>query len=192
MKSTELKKLGIELPDTLPDASMYELISGTYPGHYGDLSKKTIQRIGLLKEIVSEYNQHSHVPELRLSTPSAAANYMRPTFLGLNYEESWIVLLNGRGRPIKKLLVSSGNSSSTTLDQKRIAKEAIFSGAISVILFHNHPSGDPNPSASDIETTDSLRQALGLFDIRLTDHIIISSTGDRFYSFADERITEFQ
>ena len=74
----------------------------------------------------------------------------------------------------------------TTVDNRVLVRRALEKNACSVILVHNHPSGDPTPGKADISATISLRNALRTCDISLVDHVVVSD--DRFYSFADEQI----
>ncbi len=107
------------------------------------------------------------------------------TLLGdLPYEEFWVLLLNRSNKIIEKRKVGQGGLSATVVDARLIAKLAINSLASSVVVVHNHPSGNLQPSAYDKQITDKLSEALSLFDITLIDHIIVSSDG--YYSFAEE------
>ena len=87
---------------------------------------------------------------------------------------------------IKKCLVSSGGVSGTVADPKIIYKAALEALASGIILVHNHPSGNPEPSQADINLTKKLKTAATALDISLLDHLIFSEQG--YYSFADEDI----
>ena len=102
-------------------------------------------------------------------------------------EKAWLLLRNHNN--VRGLyLLSAGGIDCTPIDVRLACKAAVDALADNVILLHNHPSGNPRPSRSDIEQTDRLRHALAVFDIRLTDHIVV---GDgNFYSFATETTTE--
>lgn len=102
-------------------------------------------------------------------------------------ESVYALFLNGNNDIIGHLLVSTGGTDSSIIDVKVIAKGAVDCLASGVILSHNHPSGNPSPSAADIKNTDKLRQALALLDISLTDHIIVTD-GPRCFSFAEESV----
>ena len=78
---------------------------------------------------------------------------------------------------------------STVIDNTKILRTAILKKASAVIVYHNHPSGSPTPGKADIKATESLKKALDLLEISFLDHIIISD--GRWYSFADECVTEF-
>ena len=102
----------------------------------------------------------------------------------LPHEEFWILLLNRANKVLSKEMVSIGGVSGTVVDPKIVFKKAIEGNASSIILCHNHPSGNLNPSQSDKEITTKLKKAGGLLDISVLDHIIVSEEG--YYSFADE------
>ena len=76
----------------------------------------------------------------------------------------------------------------TIIDKKIICKVAIDSLCSGVILVHNHPSGDVKPGKSDIQQTIDVKKALGVFDITLLDHIILSDKA--YYSFTEEKVKE--
>jgi DNA repair protein RadC len=99
-------------------------------------------------------------------------------------EQMKIVLLNRRNRVLGIHTLSSGGISGTVADPKLILAVVIKSGACSVILSHNHPSGEVRPSKEDLQLTYKIREALKFLDVRLMDHVIISS--EDYYSFADE------
>ena len=87
-------------------------------------------------------------------------------------------------------MITVGSISSTIVDIRRIVKQALLCNATRIILFHNHPSGNPLPSKADIAETEKLKKACDLFDISLIDHIIIGD--DCFYYFADESEKSFR
>ncbi len=95
----------------------------------------------------------------------------------LPYEEFWVLYLASSGRIIDKVRVSQGGVSGTVVDYKIVVKQAVMLLADSMILVHNHPSGAAVPSGQDEDITRRIADAAALFDIRLLDHIIISSTG---------------
>ena len=82
-------------------------------------------------------------------------------------------------------LLSVGGLNHCTIDQKEIARNAILSFASGVILVHNHPSGNMEPSAADRQITKRVKEAINLFDINLLDHFIIDVNSNNFYSFLD-------
>jgi DNA repair protein RadC len=101
-------------------------------------------------------------------------------------EQFWIVLLTRTNYVIRKLLVSSGGTARLAVDPKVIFKTALENNAASIILVHNHPSNNPQPSQLDIELTERLLKAGKLLDIPVVDHVIF--TEDSYFSFADEQV----
>jgi len=100
------------------------------------------------------------------------------------YESFFILLLNRKNATTGYAKISQGGIAGTLVDVKIVAKYAVDSLASAVILAHNHPSGNLNPSGADIELTKKIKSALCLLDITVLDHIIL--TKDSYYSFADE------
>ena len=99
------------------------------------------------------------------------------------YESFFLLLLNNSNQTIGYAKISQGGVTSTVVDVKIIAKYAVDSLATGIILAHNHPSGNLNPSSADISITNKVKEAMKLFDIAVLDHIIL--TADSFYSFAN-------
>ena len=104
----------------------------------------------------------------------------------LRQEEFWILTLNRANKIIDRHHVSKGGVSGTVVDTKVIFKLAVENLASSIILCHNHPSGNTKPSKSDIVLTKKLKEAGQLLEIPVLDHIIIGD--NEFYSFADEGV----
>lgn len=102
----------------------------------------------------------------------------------LPYEEFWVIFLNRSNSIIDKLKISQGGVSGTVIDVRLIMKHAIERLASGIILCHNHPSGNLNPSKSDIDITKKLAEAGKIMEINVLDHVIV--TDGAFYSFADE------
>ena len=107
-----------------------------------------------------------------------------PELSEANYEAFWILLLNRANRVIRKMSISEGGISGTVADPKKIFKMALEFNASSVILCHNHPSGNIQPSEADIKLTRKMKEAGILLDLPVLDHLIIG--GNAYYSFADE------
>lgn len=112
--------------------------------------------------------------------------YFHPTLADLPHEEFWVVFLNQSNKIISKYKVSQGGIAGTVIDVRLIMKAAIEKLASGIILCHNHPSGNLNPSKSDIDITKKLRNAGEIMEIKVLDHIIV--TDKSHFSFADEGI----
>ncbi|WP_299496784.1 DNA repair protein RadC [Mucilaginibacter sp.] len=115
-----------------------------------------------------------------------AYNILKRFLVDLNHEEFWILLLNRGGKVIAKELISKGGLAGTVADPKIIFNIALQHSAASIMLAHNHPSGQLKPSQLDIDLTKKIANAGRMLDINVLDHLIVTNEG--FYSFADEGI----
>ena len=113
-------------------------------------------------------------------------NIFHPILSDLPYEEFWVLCLNRQNKVIEKHKISQGGISGTVIDVKIILKLAVNELASSVILCHNHPSGNMTPSSNDKKITDKLIKASEYFDIKILDHIIVAD--DKYFSFADKNL----
>ncbi|MBC9888460.1 MAG: DNA repair protein RadC [Opitutae bacterium] len=125
-----------------------------------------------------------------LSNPRSVFDYALPITAGLEVEKFWTLCLNRKNRLIREIEVTSGTASSSLVHPREVFKEAIRSGSSAIIVFHNHPSGDPTPSQADIQVTRKLREAARIVDIDFIDHVVIGNPGQDprsvgFYSFKD-------
>ncbi|MCW3807395.1 RadC family protein [Plebeiibacterium marinum] len=109
---------------------------------------------------------------------------MHPTLGDIPHEEFWVVLLNRSNKVITTQKISQGGIAGTVIDCRLIMKSAIEQLASSIILCHNHPSGNKTPSSQDKTITKKLTEAGKIMDIPVLDHIIVAD--GRYYSFADE------
>jgi DNA repair protein RadC len=104
----------------------------------------------------------------------------------LNYENFCVLLLNRANKVVKTVRISDGGITGTVVDQRKVFKIALDNNATSIILGHNHPSGQLTPSTADIDLTKKMKAAGETLDLPVLDHIIV---GDgNYYSFADEGI----
>lgn len=102
----------------------------------------------------------------------------------LTHEECWLLLMNNQHRIIDTVRISHGGVSETTVDPKIVLKHALEKLASSLVLCHNHPSGNPFPSASDDKITQKMKLACQNLDMQLTDHLVFCESC--YFSYADE------
>lgn len=126
----------------------------------------------------------SPVKKAIISSSQDAYRLIGPVLADLGHEEFWIACLNRRNQHLSNIRVSSGGLSSTIVDPKIIFNKALAVSASSIILFHNHPSGNTRPSQEDLRLTEKLCKAGNLLDIKVLDHLIIAH--EQYYSFTDE------
>lgn len=120
----------------------------------------------------------------KITTSKDVYDLMKPILLDLPHEEFWLLILNRANLVVKKELISRGGVTGTVVDTKIIFKAAIENYACSIVICHNHPSGNLKPSEADIRITKNIKDAGKLMEIPLLDHLIITENG--FYSFTDE------
>ena len=107
-----------------------------------------------------------------------------PLMCDLPVEECWVLLLNQSSKIIDRICISRGGLASTQVDVRCILREALLKRAVSMVLCHNHPSGNTSPSRDDDRLTEALRRAAEVMNIRLLDHLVITDGG--YYSYCDE------
>jgi DNA repair protein RadC len=125
-----------------------------------------------------------------LNRADLIAAHLDPVASGLDVEKFWVLCLNRRNRLRKRVEVSSGTATAALAHPREVFRSAIREAAAAVVCVHNHPSGDPSPSAADIQLTRQLREAASAVDIPLLDHVILGRRGADplgrgYYSFRE-------
>ena len=122
----------------------------------------------------------------RAAVRSSADVYelFHPLLCDLAVEEFWVLLLNQASKVIDKVRISRGGIDQTSADVRTILREALLQRATQIILVHNHPSGNPQPSAEDKRLTEQAKKAAQTMNIHLADHVIV--TDGQYISFNDE------
>jgi DNA repair protein RadC len=124
------------------------------------------------------------VTQPQITSSESVYQIFHPILADLKHEEVWVLLLNRANKVLKKIQVSKGGVAGTVVDIRMIMKEAIDSLASAMILCHNHPSGNSQPSGDDDQITKRLKEAGYLMDIRLLDHVIVCDHS--YYSYMDK------
>src|SRR5262245_48912669 len=109
----------------------------------------------------------------RVKAPCDAAAYLMPRFAGRAAEQFGVLLLDSKHRVIRTAIVALGTLNQLGVEPREIYREAAIGGAAAIVVFHNHPSGDPTPSADDVELTRRLAAAGALIGSDLVDHVIL-------------------
>lgn len=125
---------------------------------------------------------------IKINAAKVVYDEMKPYLLDLPHEEFWILLLNRANEVMKHVRISIGGVTGTIADTRMIFKIAIEHLASSIILVHNHPSGQLIPSAADKKLTAQLREAGNILELPVLDHVIFTDHG--FFSFAEEGILD--
>ena len=121
-------------------------------------------------------------PQIRSSKD--AFDILQANLMDLSHEEFWVLTLNRANRVMNKIMVSKGGLAGAVADAKIIFQEALLGRAAAIIIAHNHPSGNLNPSQADRGITKKLKNAGDFLDLPVLDHLIISE--GTYFSFADE------
>jgi DNA repair protein RadC len=117
-------------------------------------------------------------------TSREVAEYLQALLKDYTYEVFAVLFLNRANKINHFEIISRGGLTGTVADPKVILKKALEEDAVSIVLSHNHPSGNLKPSRADEDLTHKIKEAARYFDIKVLDHIIVSEEG--FYSFSDE------
>lgn len=128
----------------------------------------------------------SYNSKIRITSPSIAANYVLSEMSSLEEEHFRIMTINTRKEINYVREISKGTINMTLVHPREVFKSAISDNAHSIILLHNHPTGDPRPSKEDINLTNNLVEASKIIDIEILDHIIIGD--NKYFSFLEENL----
>lgn len=143
-----------------------------------------LDRIFLLQEFRKLYSTLDHFEKkYQIRTPLDAVAFLQPTLADREFEIVVGLMLDTRNNVIKQMTIGEGTLDSAVIQPRKLAKDAILYNAKSVILAHNHPSGDSNPSQDDIDTTKQFTSVLSGLGILVMDHIVI---GKNSYSSLKE------
>jgi DNA repair protein RadC len=119
----------------------------------------------------------------RLSTPSQLASYLLPLYGAGSVEQFGIVMLDTKHRVIRIKILSIGSLDTTVVHPREVFREATSASAAAIVLFHNHPSGDPAPSADDLVLTTRMVNAGDIMGIDVVDHLILAD--QRYFSLVE-------
>jgi DNA repair protein RadC len=125
-----------------------------------------------------------------LNRADLVAKHLETFTCGLDVEKFWVLCLNRKNRLLKAVEITSGTATAALAHPREVFRAAIRESAAAVVCAHNHPSGDPSPSAPDIHVTRQLREAAKTVDIELLDHVIVGRPtadpiGRGYYSFRE-------
>lgn len=146
---------------------------------YKKSSKFRSEANELLRYVLSESESRE-----KIAASSDAVSILKPYLAFQEVEHFYVIMMNRANKVISVEHISSGGICGTVVDCRVIFKRAIETHAAGIILAHNHPSGNINPSEQDIRLTKSISEAAKLLELRVLDHVII--TNNSYYSFADE------
>lgn len=141
---------------------------------------KAIQLL-CIAEIAKRISHSKAQRKLEFDNPDTVADYYMEELRHKEIEQFLLVLLDSKNRLLKDVILSSGTVNATIVSPREIFIQAVKENATNIMMLHNHPSGDPNPSKQDKLITGKIKEVSELIDIPLIDHIIIGD--NQFFSF---------
>lgn len=151
--------------------------------HIGPVSSALIR---LVKEACAVYLAERMKRSDALASPQAVLDFARVKLAGLPHEVFMVIFLNTKNRVLDYEILHEGTVDRAVVYPRRIIEAALARHAAAVILVHNHPSGEPDPSPEDKLLTRSVAEAAGSIDLRLLDHIVVGREGH--FSFLENRL----
>jgi DNA repair protein RadC len=150
---------------------------------------KALQLVTVM-EIASRVLTQRREEEPILNRADLVCTYLQPLVAALEVEKFWVLCLNRKNRLVKRVEITSGTATAALAHPREVFRAAIRESAAAVVCAHNHPSGDPAPSAPDLHVTRQLREAAKAVDIELLDHVIVGRAsadplGRGYFSFRE-------
>lgn len=146
--------------------------------------------LAAVMELARRIRERAHDPGERLDSPAKVWARMEPLAAGLMVEKCWVLCLNRRNRLMALHEISSGTATSALLHPREVLRQVLRHGAPAAIVAHNHPSGDPSPSAADRTVTRQLVEAGRIVGVEVLDHVILGRpeadpVGKGWFSFGE-------
>ena len=181
------EKMLLHGPAALSNAELLAILIGS--GNTEETAVELMRKVlddchNRLSELGKRRKDEGPSERLRVRCSQDIFLYFHPLMCDLPVEECWVMLLNQAAKVIDTVKISRGGLASTQVDVRCILREALLKRATSMILCHNHPSGNIRPSQDDDRLTHALLEAARTMNIRLLDHVVVSD-GD-YYSYGDE------
>ena len=127
---------------------------------------------------------HAATPRAQMSSPRLVAEYLLPQFGNGRVEQFGVLLLDTKHRVLRCTVLSVGTLDASIVHPREVFREAVSGGAAAIVVFHNHPSGDPEPSTDDTRLTERLLAAGVLMGISVLDHVILGDA--RYFSYREK------
>jgi DNA repair protein RadC len=119
----------------------------------------------------------------QMTSPRTVAEYLLPQYGNRRVEQFGVLLLDTKHRVLRTTVLSVGTLDASIVHPREVFREAVAGGAAAIVLFHNHPSGDPEPSGEDTRLTERLIAAGVLMGINVIDHVILGDS--RYFSYRE-------
>ena len=151
---------------------------------------KALQLVTVMEIVRRGMAKGAETEDEIFNRPALIHAHFQSQTAGLAVEKFWVLCLNRKNRLLKQVEITSGTATSSLAHPREVFREAIRQGATAIVCVHNHPSGDPTPSAADVQVTRQMRDAAKAVDIELLDHVIVGRAGADpqgrgYYSFRE-------
>ncbi|MCH2154494.1 MAG: DNA repair protein RadC [Opitutales bacterium] len=158
--------------------------------NYAGVGRVKAVQLAAILEIARRVSAEQAAELPTVDTPDSVWRVLRSRVMHLEVEKFYVLLLNRKNRLLRIEEVTSGTATASLVHPREVFRAAVSAGAVAMICAHNHPSGDPLPSAQDIRITRQLREASRVMQIELVDHVILGESqhaiaGLRYYSFSE-------
>jgi DNA repair protein RadC len=162
----------------LKQAGGLERLSTLSPGQLVKLRLGKVQAVTLAAavELAARMGNEAVVRE-KFSDPARVHAYLKRLYARRTQESTGVLLLDARHRLLRDRECYVGTVDRALVEPREILKQALLEDAAAMILYHNHPSGDPSPSAEDVEFTRRLKHSADLVGVRLLDHVVVGRSG---------------
>ena len=138
------------------------------------ISQNSAVLLSLISQISRRYSLDQNKAKHKFTNTETVFRYGQSLYHGVRYEKFYILCLDSKCNLIKAVPISEGTIDAVTIYPRLVIERCLNVGAQSVIIMHNHPSGDPRPSTQDVEMTKNIVTALNAIDIKVYDHVIVS------------------
>lgn len=176
-------EVALSLLDRFPEMSLLATAHPVEIAQVNGIGEKTAERIKASLELAGHILV-DHGYRERVHSPQDAATILTPLMAHLEQEYLYVMLLDTKGRMIDVVEIYHGALNASTVRVAEVFREAIRRNAASILVAHNHPSSDPSPSPDDIAITREIVQIGKVMDIKVVDHVVISTQG--FTSFKEK------
>jgi DNA repair protein RadC len=132
--------------------------------------------------------QRQPAPRTKITSPRELAAYLMPLYGASHVERFGVVLVDTKHQLIRVRVLAVGSSDAVTAEPREVFRDALLAGAAAVVLFHNHPSGDPTPSPDDVSMTHRMINAGRVVGIEVIDHLIVGDA--RYFSMRESHVIQ--
>ena len=152
------------------------------------LGPATAARLVAAIEMGRRTLQRQPEPRTRIRTPRELAAYLMPLYGASHVERFGVVLVDSKHQLIRVRVLAVGSSDAVTAEPREVFRDALLGGAAAVMLFHNHPSGDPTPSPDDVSLTHRMINSGRVVGIEVVDHLILGDA--RYFSMRESHVIQ--